>query len=369
MEPDSLAPLAHAFCLPGRFRHAAPHGHGHINDTFLVTMDADDAPVRYVLQRINHRVFKDVPALMENIQRVTSHVASRLTKDGVADRARRVLTVIPSVDRLPYHRDEQGLWWRCYEFIEGASTFEVIEKPSQAAAAARAFGQFQELLADLPGGRLNETIPFFHDTRRRFDHLRRVVDCDPCSRGSAVAGEIQFAFEREKMVDVLLDLHVAGAIPERITHNDTKLNNILFDVTTEKALCVIDLDTVMPGLPLYDFGDMVRSATNAAAEDERDLSCVEMRRPIFEALIEGYLSAAGPFLNEVEIAHLVFSGRLITFEMGLRFLADYLEGDVYYKTSRPGHNLDRARNQFALIRSMESQQSVMDAIVRKYAAS
>jgi hypothetical protein len=367
MAPHDPANAAAAFQLSGRICDVVTHHQGHINDTFIVTADAGGPPLHYVLQRINHAIFKDVAALMENIQRVTAHLAKRLAESQSADARRRVLTVIPANDGRPFHRDEQDNWWRCYECIERVRSYDIIEHPRQAAAAAKAFGEFQTLLADLPGGRLHETIPFFHDTRRRFDHLRRVVDSDPCNRAGDVREEIAFALEREEMVDVLLELARRGAIPERITHNDTKLNNILFDEVTQEALCVIDLDTVMPGLSLHDFGDMVRSGTNSAAEDEPDVSIVESRLSIFEGLVEGYLSATRPFLNEAEIAHLAFSGRLITFEMGLRFLADFIEGDVYYKTHRPGHNRDRARNQFALIRSMEAQQDAMEAIVRKHA--
>lgn len=369
MEPDSLASISHAFCLPGRFRQAVPHGHGHINDTFLVTMDLDSAPVRYVLQRINHRIFKNVPALMENVQRVTAHLRGRLEVEGRKDIERRVLTVIPAGDGRPFHCDHAGNWWRCFDFIEGTRSIEIIESPGQAMAAARAFGEFQRGLADLHGPRLHETIRDFHDTRRRFEHLKTAVERNPCDRVCGVAAEIDFAFAREGMVDVLADLQSVRAISERITHNDTKLSNILFDDVTNEALCVIDLDTVMPGLPLHDFGDMVRSGINAAAEDEPDLSRVEARLPIFEGLVIGYLAATGNLLNEVEIAHLVFAGRLIAFEMGIRFLADYIEGDVYYKTARPRHNLDRARNQFALIRSMEAKQETMEAMVRQHATS
>ncbi len=361
--PD-LAAVTQAFGLLGHFHRGSPYGSGHINDTFAVELDQAGTTVRYILQRINDRIFRDIPALMENIQRVTEHAASRVTRGPGA--ARRVLTLVPARDGLPYHRDAAGAWWRCYLFIEGARTHDIIENPRQAAEAARAFGEFQKLLVDLPGGRLHETIPNFHHTRSRFDHLQRAVAADARQRAGEVAGEIGFAREREVMVDRLLELHRTGAIPERVTHNDTKLNNVMIDERSHAAVCVIDLDTVMPGLALYDFGDMVRSATNSAMEDERDLGQVESRLPIFEALVQGYLAAARDFLNEAEIAHLAFSGRLITFEIGLRFLTDYLEGDIYFKTKRPGQNLDRARNQFALVRSMEARQAEMEAIVRRH---
>lgn len=362
-----LAAVTTAFGLFGRLRDGTPYGSGHINDTFALTMDQAGTPVRYILQRINHNIFRDVPALMENIQRVTAHATRRAAEGGGPDVARRALTLVAACDGRAYHRDPAGGWWRCYLFIEHARTHDIIEHPRQATEAARAFGEFQKLLVDLPGVRLHETIPDFHHTRRRFENLQKAIFADAHGRVREVADEIEFARQHEPMVDRLLDLQRQGSIPERITHNDTKLNNVMMDDASHAGICVIDLDTVMPGLALYDFGDMVRSATNSAAEDERDIAKIHSRLPIFEALVEGYLSSARPFLNDTEIAHLAFSGRLITFEIGLRFLTDYLEGDVYFKTKRPGQNLDRARNQFALVRSMEAQADAMEAIVHKHA--
>ena len=365
---SDLATIVRSFPLLGRFREGTPYGSGHINDTFAVTFDQAGRPVRYILQRINHRIFKDVPALMQNISRVTAHATLKAGERGGEDAARRALTLVPALDGKPWHRDADGGWWRCYLFIEGARTHDIIENPRQAREAARAFGEFQQLLVDLPGGRLHETIPNFHHTRGRFETLQRAAARDEQGRAAEARAELEFVRARESEVDRLLDLQARGEMPERITHNDTKLNNVMIDDATQEGVCVIDLDTVMPGLALYDFGDMVRSATNAAAEDERDLSRVHARLPIFEALVEGYLAAARPFLNEAEIAHLAFSGRLITLEVGLRFLTDFLEGDIYFKTKRPGHNLDRARNQFALVRSLEAQAGPMEAIVRRHAS-
>lgn len=366
---DNLATVARAFPLLGRFRGGAPHGNGHINDTFVVTFDQAGTPVRYILQRINRRIFADVPSLMENIRRVTAHLGEAPGGSDGPDLSRRALTLVATRDGLPYHRDRAGEFWRCYLFIESATTHDLIASPAQAREAARAFGDFQRALAGLPGGRLQETIPSFHDTRRRFAAFQQALAADRHNRAAAVREDLAFAQAREAMAGGLLNLQANGEIPERITHNDTKLNNVMLDDVTGEAVCVIDLDTVMPGLALYDFGDMVRSATNAAAEDERDLGQVSCRLPMFEALVEGYLGAAGTCLTAAELAHLGFSGRLITFEIGLRFLTDYLEGDVYFKTRRPGHNLDRARNQFALVRSMESQQAAIEAIVEKHSAS
>jgi aminoglycoside phosphotransferase (APT) family kinase protein len=361
-----LAEIAQAFPLLGRFCHGVPYGSGHINDTFAITFDQAGTLGRYILQRVNRRIFKDVPALMENIRRVTAHVERKMRDANGQDSSRRALSVVETWGGQPCHQDAAGDFWRCYLFIESAATHDVITSPRQAAEAAKAFGEFQGLLVDLPGGRLHETIPFFHHTRRRFDTFQRALASDQHNRAAEVREEIAFVAAREALVDVLLGLQAGGEIPERITHNDTKLNNVMLDDVTGAGVCVIDLDTVMPGLALYDFGDMVRSATNPGAEDERDLTRVESRLDIFEALVEGYLASAGSFLNAAEVAHLAFAGRLITFEIGLRFLTDHLDGDVYFKTRRPGHNLDRARNQFALVRSMEQQQAAMEAVVRKH---
>ena len=368
--PPDLAAVVRAFPLLGQYRSGAPYGSGHINDTFAVVLDQAGTPVRYLLQQINDRVFKDVPALMDNIRRVTEHATKRAAEAGAdVDAARRALTLVPARDGLPYHRDAAGGWWRCYLFIEHARTYDLVQTPQQATAAARAFGEFQRMLVDLPGKRLHETIPYFHHTRRRFEAFRQAVEANSHGRAAQAQDEIAFALEHEPLVDVLLDLQARGAIPERVTHNDTKFNNVMLDDATQSGICVIDLDTVMPGIALNDFGDMVRSATNSAAEDERDLSRVHARLPIFEALVEGYLAAARPFLNEAEIAHLAISGQVITFEIGLRFLTDFLAGDTYFKIKRPNHNCDRAANQFALVRSLELQRSTMESFVARHIAA
>jgi len=344
---------------------AAPHGSGHINDTFAVTCrTASGQARRYLLQRINGRIFRDIPALMDNIARVTRHARARLPAGG----GERALTLIPDREGAAFARDETGAAWRCYDFIEGARTYDLLERPEQAREGAAAFGRFQGLLADLPAPRLHETIPAFHHTRRRFETFVEMLRRDPAGRAASAREEIAFAAARESTVDRLLQQHARGELPERITHNDTKLNNVMLDDATGRAVCVIDLDTVMPGLALYDFGDLVRSATNAAPEDGTDLAQVTARPEIFTALAEGYLSTARDFLCPAEIAELAFSGRLITFEIGLRFLTDFLEGDVYFKTKRPGHNLDRARNQFALVRSLEAQQDAFQRRVDHLAA-
>jgi hypothetical protein len=360
-----LRAITNGFHLHGVFLDGAPYGNGHINDTFAVRLDQAGTVVRYILQRINNRVFRDVPALMDNIQRVTAHVAARVRTAGGADAGRRALTLVSAQDGTAFHRDAEGGFWRCYLFIEHARTHDLVEDPHQAFEAARAFGQFQSSLVDLPGPRLHETIPNFHHTRSRFEALQKAIKADACGRVAEVRAELDFAQARERWVDVLLNLQRAGEIPERITHNDTKLNNVMLDEATGEGMCVIDLDTVMPGLALYDFGDMVRSATNSAAEDERDVSKIAMRMPVYEALVTGYVGAVGGFFTPAERAHLAFAGKLITFEIGLRFLTDYLEGDVYFKIKRPGHNLDRSRNQFALVASIERQESAMQRLTER----
>ena len=282
---------------------------------------------------------------------MTSHIAGKIRRERAADPRcrRRTLEVVPSRSGDPFWRDPEGNFWRCYVFVENARTYDVLETPELAFAAASAFGGFQADLADLKE-RLHETIPDFHNTPARLARLEEVVRLDPCGRLREVGPELEF---------ILARLRDAGELRELVTHNDTKLNNVLIDDLTGAGCCVIDLDTVMPGLPHYDFGDMVRTGTSPAAEDETDLDKVVMRFPMYESLLRGYLQGAGSFLSPVEKSWLPFSGKLITLEIGIRFLTDYLEGDVYFKVRRPGHNLDRCRTQLKLVASIESQFDAM----------
>ncbi|HWD20008.1 MAG TPA: aminoglycoside phosphotransferase family protein [Verrucomicrobiae bacterium] len=359
-----LRSVARQFQIRGEFVQAEPYGTGHINDTYSVVFRQGGATVRYIAQRINHLVFKNPPALMDNIQRVTSHIRAKLA--GEPDLSRRVLTLIPALDGACWHRDAEGNYWRFYIFIEHAMGCEAVETAQQAFEAARAFGRFQAQLSDLPAPRLHDTIPDFHHTPKRYTKWQEAVASDRVNRARLAAAEIEFARRREPMAGAL----VAAQLPERVTHNDTKLNNVMLDNATSEGICVIDLDTVMPGLALYDFGDMVRTATSPAREDERDLSKVRMQFPMFDALARGYLAAARGFLTKAERDLLAFSGKLITFEIGLRFLTDFLEGDVYFKVHREGHNLDRARTQFKLVESIEQQEEQMNAAVaRAFAAA
>lgn len=356
LKPD-VRRVAQQFQMDGEFFSAVPFGSGHINDTFCATFHHDGAPNRCLLQRINHDIFKDPAALMENVRRVTGHLRQKFAR--LPDAGRRVLTLIPTREGAAFHRDAAGNCWRAFVFIEGARSFDAVESPAQAWQAAKAFGEFQKQLADLPAPRLYDTIPDFHHTPKRFAALEQAIAADVAGRVRLAATEIEFALSRKALCRVFLD----AGLPERVTHNDTKLNNVLLDDRTGEGICVIDLDTVMPGLAAYDFGDLVRSATCPASEDERDLSGVKMRFPLFEAVARGYLSAAGEFLTSEEKKLLPFAGKLITFETGIRFLTDYLSGDTYFKIHRDGQNLDRCRRQFKLVESIEQQETEMNRLV------
>jgi thiamine kinase-like enzyme len=350
--------VAGHFQIHGDFVRAEPYGAGHINDTYCAVFDQGGAPVRYILQRVNHQVFKNPVALMENVERVLAHLRRKCSGPG---KSRRLLTLIPTHEGRPFYQDAAGNLWRLYIFIENARTLETVESPRQAFEAAKAFGRFQKLLADLSPQQLHDTIPDFHHTPKRFAALEAAIEADAVNRATLARADIEFALEHRAICGGLLD----AGLPERVTHNDTKLNNVMLDDATGEGICVIDLDTVMPGLALYDFGDMVRTMTSAAAEDERDLSKVRMQFPMFEALARGYLDSAAEFLTAAERGLLPAAGKVITFENGIRFLTDFLAGDTYFKVHRPGHNLDRCRTQFRLVESITAQQEAMDRLARQ----
>ena len=363
-EPNPQIPfVVQQFQLWGDYLYALPYGNGHINQTYAVTMNQGGTEVRYILQRINKNIFKQPHNLMDNIARVLAHAQLKLKESRQVEASRKAMTLIYSKDGKPCVVDSEGETWRCYVFVERALGHDIIKETSQAYEAAKAFGQFQNLVSDLPGKPLHETIQNFHHTPTRYQNLLDSIAKNPLGRAKEVQREIEFFTSRKPLTTVLLDLVEAGKIPMRVTHNDTKLNNVLLDTESQEGICVIDLDTTMPGLALYDFGDLVRTSTSPVAEDEIQAERVICQPAMFEALVKGYLSTAKNFLTTVEIEHLVFSGKLITYEIGLRFLTDYLLGDIYFKIKRPQHNLDRCRTQIALVKSIEAQEESLKAMV------
>ncbi|MFP5236066.1 MAG: phosphotransferase enzyme family protein [Acidobacteriota bacterium] len=356
--PGELELVVRRFQTGGAFTGAQPFSGGHIHDSYCVVVDACGERKRFLLQRLNTHVFPDADALMENVARVTAHVAACVA--GQPDAARRALQLVPAGQGF-LHRDGEGGCWRMFRWIEGTHAPDRAETAAQALRMAQAFGRFQQQLSTLPGPRLHEPIPGFHETPRRFAALEQAIAADAAARVAESRREIEFALTRKPMAAQIVN----AGLPERVAHYDPKPSNVLVDDATGEALCVIDLDTVMRGLAVYDFGDMVRAASSPTAEDERDLARVEMHMELFEALARGYLSTAGGFLTRAEKDHLVLAGKLITFENGLRFLADYLNGDTYYKTERAGQNLDRCRTHFKLVESIEQQEDAMRRVVEE----
>lgn len=338
------------------YNDIAPYGDGHINRTYKCPS--------YILQKINTGIFENPEKLMENIDKVTSHIRKKAEAAGEnPDRA--TLTIVKTNDDKLFYRDEEGGCWRVYKFIEGAVTYSKCEDPSQMYHAAKAFGRFQNMLSDFPAESLYETIKDFHDTGKRLEQLKTAVSENKAGRLGEVTAELEFVSAHENMVNVVTDGIKNGSIPVRVTHNDTKLNNVMLDEKTGEGVCVIDLDTVMPGSFLYDFGDSLRFGASTADEDERDLSKVWFDLDIFKSFTKGYLEEAKGALCEEEIKLLPFSVKLLTLECGMRFLADYLNGDTYFATHREGHNLDRARTQFKLVWDMERKEEQMKKIVEE----
>ena len=357
--------IASKFQVKGTFIFGEPFGCGHINDTYVLYFKRElEHPLRYIVQRINHEIFKDVPALMKNIDAVTSFLAKKVTEAG-GDPAREVLKIVKTTDEQLFYRGEDGSYYRTYVFVDDAVCLQHIEQPEHFYQSAKAFGRFQKLLSDFPAETLTETIPDFHNTRARYEAFLAAVDADAAGRRASVQKEIDFVKARAQDTGVLLDLLASGQIPLRVTHNDTKLNNVLLDIATGEGTCVIDLDTVMPGLAHYDFGDSIRFGASSAAEDETDLSKVFMRLDLFELFCKGFLEECGKNLTQTEIDFLPFGAKLMTFECGMRFLTDYLNGDTYFKIHRPDHNLDRCRTQFALVFNMEKKYDEMMSIVKR----
>jgi Ser/Thr protein kinase RdoA (MazF antagonist) len=337
-----------------------PYGDGHINDTYLAKADT-----KFILQRINHSIFKNPEKLMENIQNVTEHLGKKIKEEG-GDVTRETLTIIKTLDGKSFYKDEDGNYFRMYVFIDNATTYQKIENPMHFYSAAKAFGKFQKNLADFPAESLYESIPNFHNTVSRFEDFKKAVEEDKMGRAKDVQKEIEFAFARAKDCGIIVDAIASGEVPVRVTHNDTKLNNVMIDDATGEGLCVIDLDTVMPGSLLYDYGDSMRFGTNNSDEDDKNLDNVFCRLDLFEAFTKGYMEELRETLTPKEIELLPFSAKLMTFECGIRFLGDHLNGDTYFKIHRENHNLDRARTQFKLVYDMEQKEEEMKKIVAKY---
>lgn len=340
------------------------YGNGHINDTYKVECKSGADTVRYILQRVNSNIFPDTAALMENIENVTAFLKEKIVARG-GDVFRETLNLVSTVEGKNYYTDENGGSWRSYVFIEDTVCYEKIEKPEDFYNCGYAFGNFQNLLADFPAEKLHEVIPNFHNTPSRYETFKKAVAEDICGRAKSVQKEIAFVNDRAGELPALTDLLRKGEIPLRVTHNDTKLNNCMFDVQTGKTICVIDLDTVMPGLRAYDYGDSIRFGATTGAEDEPDLTKVNFSLPLFESYTKGFIEACGESMTAKEAQSLPIGAKLMTLECGMRFLTDYLQGDTYFKISRENHNLDRCRTQFKLVSDMEKQWDKMNDIVMR----
>ena len=356
LERQALAATAN-FQMEGKAQSAEAYGSGHINDTFLI-----EGERRYILQRMNRSIFLHPEEVMENIMGVTSFLRKKIEKAG-GDAGRETLTVVPTIEGENFYRDEIGEYWRMYLMIEDAVSYDRVESEQDFYESAATFGNFQQLLADYPAETLHETIPGFHDTAARYEKFLKAVEEDVCKRASQVAEEIAFYKERKETAQVLGKMLSEGKLPLRVTHNDTKLNNIMMDAETGRGLCVIDLDTVMPGLSVNDFGDSIRFGASTADEDERDLSKISCDMHLFELYVKGFLKGCGGRLTEAEIQMLPMGAKVMTYECGMRFLTDYLQGDVYFKIHREGQNLDRARTQMKLVADMEDKWERMKQIV------
>jgi hypothetical protein len=352
------------FRIFGDFIEAFPYGTGHINNTYKAIFSQSGKTVSYIFQRINKTIFKKPEELMVNISLVLEYQKKALAD--TPNSSRRSLTLIPTKADRCFYIDKLGEYWRAYCFIENAATYDIIENDKIAYNAARAFGKFQRSLTELSPSKLNITIPNFHNTPKRYEAFEDATVKDTINRAKDVKSEIDFVLNHKKYASKLFDLHRDGKLPERICHYDTKLNNVMIDDKTKEGICVIDLDTVMPGFTAFDFGDLIRTGTSPAAEDELDTSKVCMQMNMFESIARGYLSSAETFLTKTEKENLVFGGLLITLENALRFLMDYLQGDIYYKIHRENHNLDRCRTQIALVKSIENQFDKMNNIIENY---
>ncbi|MEZ0450079.1 aminoglycoside phosphotransferase family protein [Sphingobacterium thalpophilum] len=352
---------AKQFTLEGDIISVQPFGSGHINDTYRVVSSVNNG-ISYLLQRINHHVFPNVDGLMHNIAIVTKHLSKKVKVAQGKRVTDHVLTIIPTVEGKLYTKDSQGNYWRMFILIEDTKSYDIVETEVQAAEGGRAFGLFQKQLSDLDASQIVEVLPNFHNIEFRLGNLRKAIETDVCQRVDAVKDKLDFIFSREGRMKTILDLGNKGALPVRITHNDTKFNNVLLDIH-DKMQCVIDLDTVMPGYVAYDFGDAIRTIINPVAEDEKDVSKVVLNLGLYKAYAEGYLEEANAFLTTPEKETLVDGAFLLPYMQGVRFLTDYLEGDHYYKTKYDEHNLVRTNTQLKLVEEMEKNEEFMRKVI------
>ena len=362
---ENLNQIISHFKIEGELQGFEPYGSGHINETFASRFMTTMGIKRYVHQRINHHVFLHPIRVMQNIELILDHTRIVLKKKG-EDIERGCLELVPTVDNESFCVTKDGNYWRTYKMIEGAQTYDYPENLNQVYESAFAFGKFQEYLAEFPSDKLHETIPDFHNTPKRFKTFQQVVNNDPRNRAKSAENEIKFITNREFYTSKITEQLASGNIPTRISHNDTKLNNVLIDDITGKGICVIDLDTVMPGSALYDFGDMVRSSASISSEDEPDITKVGFSKTHFQQIVHGYLEAAKNIMTPTEIQMLPDAGIIITLEQAIRFLTDYLQGDIYYKIKYPEHNLIRTRTQIKLISDMEQQLNDIRKAISSY---
>lgn len=356
-----LEKVIELFDFKGRLVGYNRHGNGHINETYAVKFDDNGCEKEYILQKINNGIFKDVKALMENISNVTEFLRKKIVADG-GDPERETMNIIKTLSGDNYLEDED-CFYRAFIFVSDSAFYNAVESAELFKKSGIAFGKFQKLLSDFPAEELHETIPNFHNTKSRYQDFLNAEKDNLSGRKDTCVEELEFVKARKEKTKKLVDMIEKGQLPIRVTHNDTKLNNVLFDATTSDCVCVIDLDTVMPGLALYDFGDSIRFGANTGAEDEKDLSKVNIDLDYFKAYTEGFLSQAGESLTQAEIDNLAYASMLMTFECGMRFLTDYLNGDTYFGTAYPEHNLVRARDQFKLVADMEAHMDEMNKIV------
>lgn len=361
---ENLMEVINNFQFKGDFVSVKEFGSGHINKTYIVKFDNNGEEIKYVLQKVNDNVFKNIDALMENVFAVTSYLRNVIKGYG-GDPDRETLHYIKTKDDQNYYKNDDGSFYRSYIFVKDSKSYNKADTPEIFKSSGQAFGKFQRLLADFDVDQLTETIPHFHDTKWRYDNeFLPAVEKNASGRLDTCKAEVEAVMSYADEMSKLTDMIETGEIPVRVTHNDTKLNNVMFDEFTDECVCVIDLDTVMPGLALYDFGDSIRFGASTADEDEKDLSKVEMSLDYFKAYAEGFLGEAGEAFNQAEIDNLAFASKLMTLECGMRFLTDYINGDTYFKTAYPEHNLVRAKNQLKLVADMDKKMSQMEEIIK-----